>query len=121
MNYHDGLRPHSADSEQGAWSVPVQESSPICIPARIIQLQDSTESLWCASGGRWVKDRRHAVRFASNIDAIAYCVALSLAGHVVGFDASGREVYRLETDHIVKAFAQPHVARSVSPFPFQNL
>ena len=115
MNYHDAVRSHSADSAQGVCTLNVQQSFPIFAAPKTIHLQDTTQRLWCASGGRWVRSRHQAVRFASNMDAIAYCVALSLAGHVVGFDAFGREVYRLETDHIVKTFAQAHVARSVSP------
>ena len=61
--------------------------------------------LWCAVGGKWVKEQKQAARFASNMDVIAYCVALSLSGRIVGFDAFGQQLYQLEIDDIVKLLA----------------
>ena len=120
MNSDDALRVYSADAAPNACALHGQESFANSASRKGIYLQRGTEALWCAAGGRWVKERSRAVRFGSNMDAIAYCVALSMAGHIVGYDALGRELYRLETDHIVKAFAQPHIARSVSPAKWQS-
>ena len=120
MNSHDALRAYSADAVQDACNLQGQLSSVDSPSLKGIYLQRGTEAQWCAAGGRWVKERSRAARFVSNMDAIAYCVAVSVAGHIVGYDALGRELYRLETDHIVKAFAQPHIARSGSPEKLQS-
>ena len=120
MNSDDSLRAYSADSAPDAVTLHRQASLGTSASLKGIYLQHNTEPLWCAAGGRWVKERSRAVRFVSNMDAIAYCVAVSVAGHIVGYDALGRELYRLETDHIVRAFAQPHIARSGSPEKLQS-
>jgi len=50
-----------------------------------------------------VEDRRSAIRFGTNLDAVAYCVALSLRAWVVAFDAFGHELYQLDVDRIVNS------------------
>ena len=65
-----------------------------------VQLRHWTEPLWCGAGGRWVEERRTAIRFGTNLDAVAYCVALSLRAWVVAFDASGHELYQLDVERI---------------------
>ena len=110
MNSEKFLRPHTASSSPDACTIHLLEPFlPSATPAKI-HLQHMTKPLWCAVGGHWVKSRDNAARFASNMDAIAYCVALSLPGRIIGFDALEQELYRVDTDHIVKAFAQPQRA-----------
>ena len=70
-----------------------------------VQLRHWTELLWCSSAGQWIEGRKTALRFNTNLDAVAYCVALSLRAWVVGFDATGRVVYCLDLDQVVETVA----------------
>jgi hypothetical protein len=77
-----------------------------------IFLRHNTTSHWCGAGGDWLAERRHAVHFATNIDALVYCQALDVRGVLVAFDADGREVYQLDVDKILDAMADDPRVRS---------
>src|ERR1041385_164830 len=99
------LRTRTSDSSAGACVINIAgRARPLGIPVAIF-LRHDTESRWCGAGGEWLPERRHAVRFATNIDALAYCQALNVRGLLVAFDASGREVYQLEVEKILETMA----------------
>lgn len=77
---------------------------PVDMPISIF-LRHNRISRWCGAGGDWLPERHHAVRFATNIDALVYCQALDVRGLLVGFDAQGKEIYRLNVDSILDTMA----------------
>jgi len=99
------LRTCTSDSSTGAHVVTVTgRARPASVPIGIF-LRHNTASRWCGAGGDWLPERRYAVRFATNIDALVYCQALDVRGLLVAFDAGGREVYQLNVDKILDAMA----------------
>lgn len=61
--------------------------------------------LWRSFFGSWVDDRRGALRFETNVDALTYCRAAGLDGVLVGFSGQGAELYEIEADTILRTFA----------------
>lgn len=95
----------TADLAGESLVVDISAGFPVVVSPVQVQLRHWTELLWCSAGGRWIEGRRTALRFNTNLDAVAYCVALSLRAWVVGFDATGRVVYCLDVDQVVEAVA----------------
>ena len=93
----------TTDSTGGSLIVDISAGFPALVSPVQVQLRHWTELLWCSSAGQWIEGRKTALRFNTNLDAVAYCVALSLRAWVVGFDATGRVVYCLDVDQVVEA------------------
>ena len=85
---------------------------PVDAPISIF-LRHNAASRWCGAGGDWLPERHHAVRFATNIDALVYCQALDVRGLLVAFDAGGKEIYRLHVDKILDTMADDPCVRSL--------
>ena len=95
----------TADSAGGPIVIDISAEFPGLVSPVQVQLRHWTELLWCSSAGQWIEGRKTALRFNTNLDAVAYCVALSLRAWVVGFDATGRVVYCLDLDQVVETVA----------------
>lgn len=106
------VRTRTSDSSAGARVIHIAGRTPENIPISIF-LRHNTALRWCGAGGDWLADRRHAVRFATSVDALVYCQALNVRGLLVAFDQGGREVYQLNMDKILDAMAENPRVRSV--------
>lgn len=106
------LRTCTSDSSAGACVINIRgRVRPVGVPVAIF-LRHNEAARWCGAGGDWLAERHHAVRFATNIDALVYCQALDVRGLLVAFDAGGREVYQLNVDKILDAMAGDPCVRS---------
>jgi hypothetical protein len=95
----------TADSTGGSHVIEISAGIPVRVSPVEVQLRHWTELLWCSSAGQWIEGRKPALRFNCNLDAVAYCVALSLRAWVVGFDASGRVLYCLDVEQVLETAA----------------
>ena len=102
----------TSDSSAGAYVLNIADRArPVDMPVSIF-LRHNTASRWCGAGGDWLPERHHAVRFATNIDALVYCQALDVRGLLVAFDAGGKEIYRLNVDKILDTMAEDPCVRA---------
>lgn len=92
---------HTCDSAGGIHTILVSAIR-AGLRAEIV-LRHRTEARWCSAGGEWVDERRRAVRFASNLDALVYCQAIGVGGVVMAFDHEGTLLYALHVDRIMEA------------------
>ena len=106
------LRTYTSDSSAGTYVLSLAGRAHALDAPISIFLQHTVSSRWCGAGGDWLPERHHAVRFATNIDALVYCQALNVRGLLVAFDAGGMEVYRLNVDKILDTMAGDPIVRT---------
>ena len=107
------LRTCTSDSNAGTYVLNITACTRAMDTPVSIFLRHNTTSRWCGAGGDWLPERHHAVRFATNIDALVYCQALDVRGLLVAFDAGGNEIYRLNVDRILDTMAEDPCVRAL--------